>query len=241
MPISKRLLTIKNWFLARPLAHKVLIVVGLLFLTWLIYSKILAPQTPTTDYETASVEKGTIVSTISASGIVVSSNIYSITTQASGVVKKIYVDQGAEVTKGQKIADIELDLEGAQGAASAYASYVSAVNSLKAAENSLRSTQASLDVVYDQIKGHDTDETLVMKETRTRAEVAKDNAYNGLASARANLVTTANTLQNNSATIVAPTSGTLTSLTIAEGVSLSASTSSSGTRTGQRVASIVKN
>ena len=44
--------------------------------------------------QTATVERGTIVSSITASGNIISSNIENITTQASGTVSKVYVSVG---------------------------------------------------------------------------------------------------------------------------------------------------
>ena len=79
-------------------------------------------------YQTSKVEKGTIVSSVSASGQVLTTNILSITTEASGVVKKVYVKDGDKVTAGQKLAEITLDTAGLEKNAQAYASYISALN-----------------------------------------------------------------------------------------------------------------
>jgi len=224
-----------RWIIAKR-SRVILAILILLTLGFFLYTR--GSRSNVSEIQTAKAEKGTIVSSVSASGNVIASNVTSVTTQASGIVKKVYVKEGDEVSTGQKIAEIDLDLEGKQNQAQAYASLVSANNSLNSANNSLRSAQASLDVVYDQIKGHDTDETLVVKETRTKAEVAKDNAYNSTINARANLVSSNYSYRLTSPVITAPISGTLTSLAIAEGMSLTSQTLSSGSRTGQRVASI---
>ncbi len=185
-------------------------------------------------YQTTKVEKGTVVSSISASGSVVSSNFVSINTTASGIVKEVFVKEGQKVYKGQKIARIELDLEGEQRLASAYSSLISADNALASANNNLRQAQASLEKVYDEIKGHDTDETLAMKETRTRAEVAKDNAYNSIRSAQANLSVASYNYRLASPDILAPVSGVIGSVNIVPGMILGNTTSqsTSSTRVG---------
>lgn len=130
-----------------------------------------------TSYQTATVAKGTVVSTITASGKALSTSILPISTSTSGIVKKVYVKDGDKVYKGQKIAEITPDTDGELANVKAY-------TSLQSALNTYRSTQASIAYTYDQIKGHEADETLAMKETRTKAEVANDNAYNNLAQAR---------------------------------------------------------
>jgi len=232
--------SLKQRFVNLSFKFKLVMAVVLLASFWFGYKEYQSIQNSKVLYQTAKAEKGTLVISVSASGSVSASNLESITTQASGIVKKIYVKDGDKVTKGQKIAEIDLDQEGLQQKASAYASYISAVNSLDSANNSYRSTQASLQNIYDQIKGHDNDETLTMKETRTKGEVANDNAYKAIQSAQVKVASAWDDYALSSPVITSPSSGTISSLTIAEGFSLGSQTSTSGTRTGQRVASIVK-
>jgi len=188
--------------------------------------------------QTTIVERGTIVSSVTASGQILTSNITHIKSQASGVVKKVYVSDGDYVYPGQTIAEIELDSDGKQNHAAAYASYVSAVNSLENAENNYRSAKATLDKVYDEIQGHDDDETLEMKATRTTTEVAHDNAWNGVENAKASLTNAWLAYSQARAVITAPSEGTINAITIAEGLTLGATEGANGGRTNQRVASI---
>ena len=171
---------------------------------------------PKTEKQTATVERATIISAITASGTVISSNIENITTQASGTIARVYVSDGDEVVVGQKLAEIDLDVQGEQNYLSAYSSYVSAQNSLNSANNGYRLSQASLAVVYDEIKGHDNDESFELKETRTRAEVANDNAYDSVETAKVRLSAAAVSLKTNSPVISSPASGTIKSVSIAE-------------------------
>src|SRR3989344_251004 len=185
--------------------------------------------------QTSTVERGTIVSAITASGTILTANISPITTSATGIVKKAKVEDGQEVAKGQTIAEIVLDEIGAQKNASAYASYISSANSLNAAKNNLRSSTASLEKVYDDIKGHDSDETFAQKETRTKAEVAHDNAFDAVRSAEANLVATSLSFRTSSPIITEPSSGVINNITIVERMTLSGTstdTGSSSTRVG---------
>jgi RND family efflux transporter MFP subunit len=236
--LKDRLVTFKNWFVKTSLIVKILIVLVLIGLGWFGYKKISSTSSQKSQYQTSSVERGTIVSTISASGKIISSNITNITTQASGTVKKVYVNDGDKVYKGQKLAEVELDPTGAQNYASAYSSYISAVVGMNSANNSYRSAQASADVVLDAVKGHDTDETLAQKEQRTKAEVSRDNAYDGLKTAQARLNSAVLDYQIASSSITSPVAGIVKSVTIAEGMNLGAAENASGGRTDQRVATI---
>ncbi len=188
--------------------------------------------------QTATVKRETIVSSITASGTVISSNIENVTTQASGTITKVYVNDGDEVVVGQKLAEIDLDVQGEQNYASAYSTYINAQSSLNAANNNYRKTQASLAVVYDEIQGHDDDESLETKEDRTNAEVANDNAYDSVKSAEAKLYSTSVSFKTASPTITSPSSGTIKSVTIAEGMNIGATETSSGARANQRIATI---
>ena len=188
--------------------------------------------------QTIEVQKSTIISSVSTSGNVISSNIENITTQASGTVKKVYISDGDKVTRGERITEIDLDVQGQQNQASAYSTYVSAVNSLNSANNNYRLTQASLAVVYDEIQGHDEDESLEMKEDRTRAEVANDNAYDSVKTAKARLSSAALAYKTSSAIITAPSSGVVKSVTVAEGMNIGTQETASGARANQRVATI---
>ena len=188
--------------------------------------------------QTAKVQKGTIISSVSTSGNVISSNIENVTTQASGTVKKVYISDGDEVYAGQKIAEIDLDVQGQQSQAATYYTYISADRSLNTAKSNYRKTQATLAVVYDEIKGHDDDESLEMKEERTNAEVANDNAYDSVKTSEVRLSSAALSLRTTSGSITSPISGIVKSVTIAEGMNIGATETASGARANQRVATI---
>ncbi|MDO8551713.1 MAG: biotin/lipoyl-binding protein [bacterium] len=67
-----------------------------------------------TTYQTSKVEKGTIISTVSASGQITNSGKLDIATQVSGVVKSVNVKIGDKVRAGQTIAQITPDQSSAQ-------------------------------------------------------------------------------------------------------------------------------
>lgn len=233
---KKLLKTFKKLFSSRKRAA---IIVVLIILTGFIGQRVISNnKDEKVQPQTTQVERGMIISSVSASGSIISSNIENVTTQASGTVSKVYVSDGDEVYVGQKLAEIDLDVQGEQNHASAYSSYLSAVNSANSANNSYRSTQASLAVVYDEIKGHDDDESLEMKETRTKAEVANDNAYDSVKSAKAKLTSASLAYKTNAPAITAPVAGIVKSVTVAEGMNIGAEETASGGRANQRIATI---
>lgn len=176
-------------------------------------------------YQTVRVNRSNITSSVSASGQILSANYLEVTTAATGVVKNVFVKDGDRVYQGQKIAEITLDVSGVAANAKAYASLVSAQNALNSAKNNYRLTQASLEKVYDELKGHDTDENFTQKEIRTRAEVANDNAFDAVKGAEANLAAAAAAYRQTSPVITAPAAGIIDNLVIVPGMVLSPATS----------------
>jgi len=199
--------------------------------------KLTAGNSDGVTYQTSKVEKGTVVSSVSASGQVLTTNILSITTEASGVVKKVYIKDGDQVYAGQKLAEITLDTAGLEKNAQAYASYISALNGVNSSNNAYRSAIASAEKVLDEVKGHDADESYAQKETRTKAEVARDNAYDGLRQAQANLTSAAYNYKSTSPTITTPFAGVIGSVNLVEGMVLESANSTTSINS-QRVAVI---
>lgn len=58
-------------------------------------------------FETAKVEKGSVNTTITATGTLEAANTVVVGTQVSGVIKKLYVDFNSVVKKGQLIAELD--------------------------------------------------------------------------------------------------------------------------------------
>lgn len=233
--MKKILNNIRSWF-AKDKKRVIIFVLLIVAVGYYLRSRNKSNATITP--QTTTVKKATIVSSISASGIIVSSNIENVTTQASGTVKKVYVSDGDYVYEGQKLAEIDLDVQGQQNYLSAYSSYLSAVTSVNSAKNSLEVSNASLAVTYDEIKGHDDDEDLETKETRVRAETSQRNALDSVKVAEARFSSASLSLRTTTPVITAPTSGTVKSVTIAEGMNIGATETASGSRANQRVATI---
>jgi RND family efflux transporter MFP subunit len=190
------------------------------------------------EYQTAQAENGTLITSVSASGLVNAGNSIDITSQATGVVNSVYVEAGDEVTQGQKIADLELDQNSQQKLAASWASYLSAANTLQSDQNNIRAEQASLEKTLDDIHlfqyGNggfanvgSASETETQKMQRTSAEVALSNAQNSANTAQAQVTSAWLSYQLVSPTVTAPISGTITNLTLTEGLVVSGGTSSS--------------
>src|SRR5438132_1745618 len=100
------------------------LIVTLILLAVLGYSgwKVLGQKSSQPQYQTAQATKDTLVTSITASGSVAAGNSADISSQVSGAVSQVYVKNGDTVSKGDKIADIELDQASAAKQSSSYAS-----------------------------------------------------------------------------------------------------------------------
>lgn len=208
------------------------------------------------EFITDTATRGTIVSTVSASGSVLTSNISNIISDAQGVVKSVYVKDGDIVYNGQTIAEIELDQAGQQAATAAYASYLSAKNAADTSQTSYYTLQSDLFTKWKEFK------ELADSDTYTKPDGTPDSEQRSLpefmipqndwlaAEAKykqqQSVISQTRTAQSNawlsyrkvSGTITAPMSGTINNITIVPGMTLTKSGSVTDTVSSERVAVI---
>ena len=124
------------------------------------------------DQITTEVKRGTVREELILLGDVQADEHTQLTFFSPGELSWIGVEEGDGVKKGQLLARLDLTVVAAN--------YEIALADLHAAE-------AMLDRVYDDIQGHDKDESFLYREIRTQAESAKDKAYRAYTIARRNL------------------------------------------------------
>jgi membrane fusion protein, macrolide-specific efflux system len=203
-------------------------------------------------YQTAQVAKGTLVVALTEAGQVAVANKVSIVTQASGIISNIYVKSGDRVNAGDKIAEITLDTAGQQRQAQAYSQLLSAQNNLQSANTQLYTLQNQLFVanqkfvndrgVTDPSTDQKNDPVYIEENAAwLAAEAAYKNQTNVIAQSQANLNNSNLSYQLTSGTIVAPTNGVVSDLTITQGMQIGSSNTAAGSSTNtsnQAVASI---
>lgn len=200
--------------------------------------------------QTTKVTRGQIISSISASGQILTANIVNITTNAQGLVKKVYVKDGDKVFAGQKIMEISLDSGAQQNAASAYSSYLSAKNNLASAQATLYTLQsqefvANQKLINDAVaRDLATDDPTYIQENADwlAAEAKYKNQQDVITQTQAAVNSSGQAYQAVSPIIVAPISGTINNVTYSAGMTISSSSSStsstSSVSSGQRIAVI---
>ena len=89
---------------------KYLIILAITVLVVGIGSYFFYKRTPDISYKTVKIERGTIVSTVAATGNLSAVTTVQVGTQVSGTIQKLYVDYNSRVKKGQPIAEIDPSL-----------------------------------------------------------------------------------------------------------------------------------
>jgi len=216
---------VKRLFNTRP--KKIAGFVAILIITFLGF-KIFGKKQAKVQYQTTKVEKGTIISSVSASGQVLTANIINVTSNASGLVKKVYVKDGDRVTSGQKILELVLDTDSKQRSSSAYSAYLSAKNSLDSAVATLWTLDSAMwaanrtfinDAVARGLLTYDP--TYIQENDNWLAAEAKyKNQKNVVAQSQTAVNNAWQAYQLVSPTVTAPMSGIVTNLTYTEGMSL---------------------
>jgi multidrug efflux pump subunit AcrA (membrane-fusion protein) len=209
--------------------------------------KIFGKKNATVQYQTATATKGTMVSYVTASGTIAAGDTNNVTTTASGFVTKLYVKIGDSVVQGQKIADVALDRDGQQRLASAYASYLQAQNQINSAQTSMYSLQSAMfgkwktytDLATNSTYTNSDGSPNISNRALSQFIIAQDdwlstqaqyiNQQNVIAQTQASANNALLAYQAAQPSIIAPSAGIITNLTIAPAVPITVTTSNSST------------
>ncbi len=206
--------------------------VAILFgaLIWRVTHPVKAPV----QYQTTQATKGTLVTSVSASGTISSGNSVAITTQATGVVGNIDVKNGERVNLGDKLADITSDRVSAQKQAAAWASYLSALDQLQNVQNDLNTLQetefsTNQKFISDAIARGlaATDPTYIEENASWKAaETSYKNQQNVIAQAQAGVSSAWLSYEQISPVVTAPASGIITNLNLTPGQTIESNSGS---------------
>lgn len=207
------------------------------------------------NYQTAKVTRETLIETVSASGQIVSSSSFPVLTQASGVVKTVYVTNGQMVKKGDKILEIDLDQNGLQRQTAAWSNYLAAKNNLDQAQANLYSLQSDMFDKWNKFYQLATNSTYqnpdgtpnytnralpefhIAEKNWLAAEANYKNQQNKVTQAQTALQDAWLSYQMTASTVVAPTDGEIADLIYAPGMVIF---STQSTSSGTKVATIKK-
>ncbi|MEI6690581.1 MAG: hypothetical protein WCL07_02410 [bacterium] len=195
---------------------------------------------------TSKVTKGTLISSITATGSITSGNTTNISTKASGTVTRVYVKNGDLIKKNEKILDMTLDSDGIARRSLAWQAYLKAKENTTSVIKNKQDTsiqvwkdkQAILDAqdTADNVEGLTDAEKNQILEAVVQTKLAFDvdaatfsHADSAISAAKISEQAAYLDYQNVSGTIVAPAAGIINNLTLTTGSTLTASSTQSTT------------
>lgn len=238
------------------LAHKLLLFIVAIILAIGGYFVITKNKSKSPQYQTATVQKGTIVQTVSASGQVNSTNMVSITSSATGVVSDVFVRNGEQVSAGENIAQITLDSASQAKNAQNWSQYLQAKTNLDSANSTAFSLRSAKDTAwkkyydlatsaaYQNADGSPRDDirnsSAVFQSAQgdwLAAEAKYKDQQAVIGQTQAAVFSSWLSYNQSAPTITAPISGTIQNLTIVPGMVISQQSSTTN-NANQRMAVI---
>lgn len=216
------------------LKNKLIIAVVIVLLVgggWFAWNNYFGKTNSQPTYQTSTVRKGALISSVTASGSIVQGGSVSITTQVSGIVNQVYVKDGDSVVAGQKIADVNLDVSSQQKQAAAWAGYLQAKSALESANNQFNTLQAQLfeanqNFINDAVaRDLETDDPTYIQQSATWKAAENDykNQQTSVQQAQASLSSSWLSYSQLSSTITAPMAGKVSGLTLTNGSAVTSS------------------
>jgi macrolide-specific efflux system membrane fusion protein len=243
----------KEWFRKASLTKKLIVLVIIMGVSGFVLSSVFGAVSNKPPYQTVTAQRGSIISSVSASGNVSASSQTDVTSPATGVIEAVYVKNGDTVTEGQNLFKVKATAT-PQNKASAYATYASALDSYNDVVQAKQAAQATLEKdrqavldaqntvdyknnnttnpstkqTYTDLEKASIDSTLTSaRETFTADETKYKQADTAIAAANAQLQAATLSYQTTQDAIVtAPISGTVANLSVSQGGSIIASNNS---------------
>ncbi|MBI3577089.1 efflux RND transporter periplasmic adaptor subunit, partial [Candidatus Gottesmanbacteria bacterium] len=187
-------------------------------------------QSAQVSFQTAKVERGKIVSTVTASGQVVVANRMAVTTTAGGLVKEVFVNNGDSVKTGDKILEVEPDAASNAKQADSWNSYLTAKNAVDSAQATALVLQSDMFTKWQAFLNLATNSTYqnsdqspnysnraasqfhIAEADWLAAQAKFKNQQAIISQTQAGLNSTWLAYQNLSPTVTAPTGGTVSDL-----------------------------
>lgn len=201
---------------------KVIIAVSTVVVLLILAGIVIPRKPPASDYRLAKVDRGDIVSTVSATGTLAAVVTVQVGTQVSGTIKKLFVDFNSPVKKGQTIAQIDPSLFTAK-VEETRGNYISAQANLEKAKADLVDARRNLDrsrqLIKDGILAQSEYDTA---DTKYLQAVAAVKAAEGAVSQNRGTFSQAQT-NLKYATITSPVDGIVVSRNVDVGQTVAAS------------------
>lgn len=222
----------KQFFFSSKKQGIITLVVALVII-FVLY-RIFHSASTTPQYETATVTKGSIISSVTESGNVSTNSVGGVGSPTTGIVEEMYVKDGQSVTAGENLFKVKSTAT-AQEIASAYASFLSSQNNLTNAKNELYALQSQLFVANQNFVNDTGISNPTTQDMQNPKYIEEDDAW---LQAQANYLNQQNVISQAQASynaaslayeatqdsiVTAPISGTVANISVQPGDEVTAS------------------
>jgi len=152
--IKAKLLSLLSWFKSLSLRKKGLVLGLILLGSFIIFDS--GDDDEKTNYQIIKVEQGEVVQSVSETGVIMSTGKVDVTSTIKGLVGLVYVGNDQEVKRGDKLFEVTSSATEAEQSL-AYANYLSAKNTLDAAESNLLTFESDMWVEHEIYEGRAID------------------------------------------------------------------------------------
>lgn len=142
--LKKQLQRIQLWFIHASVWKKIFVLCGIILLVGVVLYRFVRTNTAAIQYQTTTVERGNIISTISASGSISTVGQTAVTSPTDGVITEVYVKNGDAVVSGQHLFSVKSTAT-PQEKQQAYADLLNAQNAVSSAIQNKQALQATLE------------------------------------------------------------------------------------------------
>ncbi|HRN69707.1 MAG TPA: efflux RND transporter periplasmic adaptor subunit [Candidatus Woesebacteria bacterium] len=146
--LKKKISGFFHWFKKASLKKKIFIIILVIIIVVIIASQF---RNDKPDYNTAQVKRADITQIVDESGVIKISSQTEIYSPTNGIIEDIYIKNGDQVTTGQDLFKVQSTAT-QQEQQTAYANYLTALNSLNAAKSNLNLLQADMFAKWDTFK-----------------------------------------------------------------------------------------
>lgn len=221
--LKRKLLVVWKWFKSLNLVKKGLLLGVMLLSGFLLFRS--GGGGAEVSYQMAKVEQGEVVQVVSETGIIMSTGKVDVASTIKGTVKSVYVENGQEIKKGDKLFEVVSSATEAERSL-AYSNYLLAKNTLDTAKRNLLTYESDMWVKHEVYEskaidaGLATEDPLYIETNRDWLAAEKKYLDQDQVVKQAQAAISAKWLAYQAmtnGTVKAPIGGTIANLGVAEG------------------------
>lgn len=154
--ITQKLRSIIGWIGSQSLTKRIIVAVIIIALVFILQP---SSDEATINYQTTTATTGSVTQVISETGEIMSTGKTDVASTITGIVQELYIENGEVVQRGQSLFKVTSSAT-EEERAKAYASYLTAKNTLETAERNKLTYESDMWVAHELYESNATDQNL---------------------------------------------------------------------------------